>query len=137
MSKLRIEAGPFVFDARLETEMAPRTCAAFVRRLPFEGEVVHVRWSGEAVWIPLGDYDFAVTYENHTSFPAPGQVLLYPGGISETEILLAYGSVHFASKVGQLAGNHFLTLTSGLDDLPKLGKLALWQGAQRIRFSPG
>jgi hypothetical protein len=137
MSKLRIEAGPFVFDARLETETAPRTCAAFVRRLPFEGEIVHVRWSGEAVWIPLGDYDFGVTYENHTSFPAPGQVLLYPGGISETEILLAYGSVHFASKVGQLAGNHFLTVTSGLDDLPKLGKLALWQGAQRIRFAAG
>jgi hypothetical protein len=137
MSKLRIEAGRFVFDARLEIEMAPKTCAAFVRRLPFEGEIVHVRWSGEAVWIPLGDYDFGVTYENHTSFPAPGQVLLYPGGISETEILLAYGSVHFASKVGQLAGNHFLTLTSGLDDLPKLGKLALWQGAQRIRFAAG
>jgi hypothetical protein len=134
MNKLKIHAGPFVFDARLETEAAPKTCAAFARRLPFEGQVVHVRWSGEGVWIPLGDYDFGVTYENHTSFPAPGQFLLYPGGISETEILLAYGSVHFASKVGQLAGNHFITVTSGLDDLPKLGKMALWQGAQSIRF---
>jgi hypothetical protein len=134
MSKLKIHAGPFVFDARLEMDAAPKTCAAFARRLPFEGQIVHVRWSGEGVWIPLGDYDFGVTYENHTSFPAPGQFLLYPGGISETEILLAYGSVHFASKVGQLAGNHFVTITSGLDDLPKLGKMALWQGAQPIRF---
>ena len=134
MSKLKIHAGPFVFDAWLEVEAAPKTCAAFARRLPFEGQVVHVRWSGEGVWIPLGDYDFGVTYENHTSFPAPGQLLLYPGGISETEILLAYGSVHFASKVGQLAGNHFITVTSGLDDLPKLGKMTLWQGAQPIRF---
>ena len=35
--------------------------------------------------------DFGVNYENHTSHPAPGQVILYPGGISETEILLVYG----------------------------------------------
>jgi hypothetical protein len=136
MSRLRIHAGPFAFEARLETDAAPKTCAAFTRRLPFEGQIVHVRWSGEGVWIPLGAYDFGVTYENHTSFPAPGQFLLYPGGISETEILLAYGSVHFASKVGQLAGNHFITITSGLDDLAKLGKMTLWQGAQPIRFVP-
>jgi len=48
----------------------------------------------------LGDRDFEVEYENHTSYPAPGQMILYPGGISETEILLAYGGVHFASKMG-------------------------------------
>jgi hypothetical protein len=86
------------------------------------------------VWIPLGDLDFGVGYENHTSYPAPGQVILYPGGISETEILLAYGSVHFASKMGQLAGNHFLTILSGAENLAELGRMALWQGAQDIRF---
>jgi len=42
--------------------------------------------------------------------------------------------VHFASKMGQLAGNHFVTLTSGLENLAALGKLVLWQGAQRILF---
>ncbi len=134
MTKLKILAGPLEFDARLETELAPRTCASFLSRLPFESQIVHVRWSGEAVWMPLGDMNFEVGYENHTSFPAPGQVILYPGGISETEILLAYGGVRFASKMGQLAGNHFITLTSGLDRLPELGKLTLWQGAQPIRF---
>ena len=71
--------------------LAPKTCAAFVKHLPFRSQVVHVRWSGEAVWIPLGDRDFGVSYENHTSYPAPGQIILYPGGVSETEILLAYG----------------------------------------------
>ena len=94
---------------------------------------MHVRWSGEGVWIPLGDYDFNVEYENHTSFPAPGQVILYPGGISETEILLAYGGVRFASKVGQLAGNHFLTLT-GVGEPYPLGRKCLWEGAQRHPF---
>ena len=135
MTALRVTAGPLAFDARLETTAAPKTCEAFRRHLPFDSRIVHVRWSGEGVWIPLGDLDFGVGYENHTSYPAPGQVILYPGGISETEILLAYGGVHFASKMGQLAGNHFLTLTSGLDQLPELGRLALWEGAQPIRFA--
>jgi len=102
--------------------------------MPFISQVVHVRWSGEGVWVPLGDTRFGVGYENHTSYPAPGQILLYPGGISETEILLAYGGVHFASKMGQLAGNHFITLTSGLENLTELGRRCLWEGAQTIRF---
>ena len=134
MTALKIKAGPFEFDARLETELAPKTCASFLSRLPFDSQVVHVRWSGEGVWIPLGDMDFEVGYENHTSFPAPGHILLYPGGISETEILLAYGGVRFACKMGQLAGNHFITITSGTEHLAALGKMALWQGAQPIRF---
>lgn len=134
MTKLHITAGPFAFEARLETTLAPKTCAAFLAKLPFESKAVHVRWSGEGVWMPLGDMDFGVGYENHTSFPAPGQIILYPGGISETEILLAYGGVCFASKVGQLAGNHFITLTSGQENLTALGRLTLWEGAQDIRF---
>lgn len=134
MTNLKITAGPFVFDARLETEAAPKTCAAFLKRLPYDSQVVHVRWSGEGVWIPLGDEDFGVGYENHTSHPAPGHMILYPGGISETEILLAYGGVSFSSKMGQLAGNHFITLTSGLENLAKLGNMTLWEGAQTIRF---
>ena len=82
--------------------------------------------------MPLGDLDFGVSYENHTSYPAPGQIILYPGGISETEILLAYGGVHFASKMGQLAGNHFITLTDGLENLVPLGKMTLRKGEQDI-----
>lgn len=134
VTDLRIVAGPYTFDARFERQPAPKTCAAFEAAMPFESQVVHVRWSGEAVWIPLGDRDFGVDYENHTSYPAPGQIILYPGGISETEILLAYGGVHFASKMGQLAGNHFITITSGMENLHVLGQATLWQGAQDIRF---
>jgi hypothetical protein len=134
MTHLVVHAGEFTFNARFEEALAPKTCAAFRKAMPFESHAVHVRWSGEAVWLPLGDLDFGVSYENHTSYPAPGQVILYPGGISETEILLAYGGVHFASKMGQLAGNHFITLTSNLEQLPLLGKAALWKGAQKVRF---
>lgn len=132
MSNLRITAGPFRFLARFEVEAAPKTCAIFQRLLPYKQRVIHVRWSGEAVWVPLGETDLGVPAENQTSYPAPGQMILYPGGISETEILLAYGGVRFASKVGQLAGNHFITVTSPLDDVVKLGKMTLWEGAQPI-----
>ncbi|WP_421723587.1 DUF3830 family protein [Bauldia sp.] len=134
MDLLRVTAGPFAFDARFESDAAPETCDVFRQVLPFESQLVHVRWSGEGVWIPLGDRDFGVDYENHTSFPAPGQIILYPGGISETEILLAYGGIHFKSKMGQLAGNHFITLTSGLENLHELGTMVLWKGAQPIRI---
>ncbi len=122
MSKLKITAGPYTFIGKLELENAPKTCAAFLKTLPWESKVVHVRWSGEGVWIPLGDLDYGLGYENHTSYPAPGQFILYPGGISETEILLAYGGVHFASKLGQLAGNHFITVIEGNENLAALAR---------------
>ena len=135
MEDIRISAGPYTFTARFERVAAPRTCAKFAGMLPYRERLIHVRWSGEACWIPLGDLDLGLGYENATSYPAPGQLLIHPGGISETEILLAYGSVRFASKVGQLAGNHFLTIIEGREHLPELGQLTLWQGAQSIEFS--
>ncbi len=134
MSDIRITAGPHEFRARFEDAAAPATCAAFRAVLPYSERIIHVRWSGEACWIPLGATAFGVGFENHTSYPAPGQILLYPGGISETEILLSYGAVRFASKMGQLAGNHFLTIVDGQENLAALGKLTLWSGAQPITF---
>jgi hypothetical protein len=134
LSDIRITAGPFAFAARLEHAVAPRTCERFIAMLPYRERIIHVRWSGEACWIPLGALDFGLGHENATSYPAPGQILLYPGGVSETEILIGYGAVHFASKAGQLAGNHFLTIVEGLEQLRPLGEMTLWQGAQPILF---
>src|SRR3978361_2267780 len=122
MILIDIVAGPYTFKARFEETNAPKTCAKFLSLLPYRERIIHVRWSGEGCWIPLGDLDLGLSFENHTSYPAPGQFLLYPGGISETEILLAYGGVHFASKMGQLAGNHFITLTSRRENLNTLCK---------------
>ena len=134
MTTLQITAGPHRFRARMEEERAPRTCEFFAGLLPFRQKVIHVRWSGESTWIPLGDFDVPVGFENHTSHPAPGEILLYPGGFSETEILFPYGGCRFASIVGQLAGNHFLTVIEGGENLSALGELTLWHGAQDIVF---
>jgi len=132
---LRIVAGPLTFTARLEDAAAPNTVAAFRKLLPLRSKIIQARWSGEAAWIPFGELDLDLGYENHTSYPAPGHLLLYPGGISETEILFPYGSSVFASKAGQLAGNHFATIYEGAEHFGELGHLVLWKGAQEISFS--
>ena len=131
---LKIVVGDLGFEARLEEAAAPRTVAALRRLLPLRSKLIQARWSGEAGWIPYGALKVGVGVENATSHPAPGQLLFYPGGYSETEILFPYGSTLFASKLGQLAGNHFATLTGGLDNLPELGRRILWEGAQEISF---
>ena len=135
MTLIDIAAGPFRFIARFEDDAAPKSCARFRQLLPYKERIIHVRWSGEACWIPLGELDLGLGFENHSSYPAPGQILLYPGGYSETEILLPYGACQFASKMGQLAGNHFLTVIEGNENLSALGKQVLWEGAKDIVFS--
>lgn len=134
MTMLHITVGSFVFTARMEEANAPQTCQAFYQLLPFHNKIIQARWSGNAAWVPLGNLQFGVHYENHTSHPSPGQILLYPGGFSETEILIPYGGTCFASQLGQLAGNHFLTIVTGSEQLPELGHLVLWKGAQDILF---
>ena len=131
---LEIAAGGFDFRAELHEEDAPLTVAAFRRLLPLESRIIHVRWSGEGGWIPWGDLDLGVGPENATCCPSPGELVVYPGGVSETELLLAYGYVAFASKAGALAGNHFATIVEGNENLRELGRRMLWDGAQGIRF---
>ena len=40
----------------------------------------------------------------------------------------------FASKMGPLAGNHFLTIVHGREHLRALGHKVLWEGAQDVVF---
>lgn len=135
MNRINITVGKDIrFIAEFQEKDAPRTVAAFRKLLPYKQRIVHCRWSGEGCWIPLGEFKLDVGFENHTSHPAPGEILWYPGGYSETELIFAYGDVMFASKVGQLAGNHFLTVVEGIEQLPEMGRRVLYEGAQEIVF---
>lgn len=127
--------GRFHFHARFEAAKAPRTVEAFRKLLPYRQRLIQARWSGEACWIPLGDFQLGVVAENQTMEPAPGQILWYPGGVSETELLFPYGETRFASKFGPLAGNHFLTITQGAEQLGDMGRHVLEHGAQEIVFA--
>ncbi len=130
---LRVIIAGEVFRGELNPE-APCTIAAFVKLLPYEQKLIHVRWSGEACWIPMGEFKLGVGFENHTSHPSAGDVLFYPGGYSETELLIAYGACSFASRMGPLAGNHFMTLLDARQRLRSIGQRVLWQGAVNVRF---
>lgn len=125
--------GDLMFVAETHPD-APDTVAAFLKLLPYRQQLIHVKWSGEGVWVPMGDFKLGVGFENHTSHPSVGDILFYPGGYSETEIILAYGSCSFSSKLGQLAGNHFLTIVDGREQLAGLGRKILWEGAQAVLF---
>jgi Protein of unknown function (DUF3830) len=133
MIRIRITTVGLVFTAEPVTEI-PSTLAAFYKLLPYRQKLIHVRWSGEAVWVPLGDFQLGVGLENHTSHPSVGDVLFYPGGYSKTELLIAYGRCSFASKMGPLAGNPFLRITGGRDQLSQWGRQVLWHGAQDVLF---
>ena len=133
MSLIRITAGGLTFVGETHPD-APLTVAAFFCLLPYRQKLIHVRWSGEGCWVPLGDFQLGVDFENHTSHPSAGDMLFYPGGYSETEIILAYGACSFSSKMGQLAGNHFLTIVEGREKLRELGRKVLWEGAQDVLF---
>ena len=131
---LTIRVGELRFTARWE-EAAPRTREALRAWLPIRAQLIHCRWSGESTWVPFGDRRPDVGFENHTAHPAPGQILIYVGDLSECEILFPYGACSFSSRVGPLAGNHFATLTSGMEQLPEVGRRTLWEGAQDIEIA--
>src|SRR6266851_3604299 len=131
---VRIRIGALEFTARFEEEAAPRTCAAFRKVLPFKSKIIQARWSGGAGYIPLGDFDLGVPHENNTSHPAPGEILFYSRGLSQTEILVPYEGCDFSSHVGQLSGNHFLTVIEGRERLREFGRLVQWEGAQDVLF---
>jgi len=134
MPGLKIRVGDLSFTARWE-EAAPLTREALRKWLPIRSKLIHCRWSGESTWIPFGDRRPDVGNENHTSHPSPGELLIYVGDISESEILFPYGACMFSSKLGQLAGNHFATVTAGQDQLAELGRRVLWDGAQEIEIT--
>ena len=130
--RLNITIGGIPFAAELLEEEAPETCRAFLRALPIRGRVIQARWSGEAAWLPMDEWGIEVPPENHTSHPSRSDLLYYPGGISEKEMLIPYGSAFFGSKVGQLRGNHFATIVEGADGLREMGDKVLFEGAQEI-----
>ncbi|HEX6833839.1 MAG TPA: DUF3830 family protein, partial [Rudaea sp.] len=122
--------------ARIETDLAPLSCRALLDLLPYAGPVVHARWSGEALWSPLGARWRAgsvLQSENATSEPRPGQILLYAGSDSEPELLIPYGETRFACKAGTLRGNPVLTLIDRLDALARAGRAILQSGAATLR----
>ena len=131
---LKVTIGEHVFKAKLHTDKAPETCRLLMEKMPITGKTIQARWSGEAAWLQMDPYRIEAPQENATSYPGPGQLLYYPGGVSEKEILIPYGSAIFASKFGLLPGNHFATIIEGVELLEAMGETVLWKGAQDVKL---
>jgi hypothetical protein len=129
---MEIVLGDEVFGATLSEEAAPKTVAAVLKALPFEGRAVHAQLSGdmfrmfEHAPIPIEET------ENKQAFQAPGEIVYYP---PIQEIAIAYGAARFRGTAGFL----YLTPLGTVDeqDLPCLAKMAerlMWDGSKRIQF---
>ena len=132
MARMEIVLGDEVFRATLSEETAPKTAAAVLKALPFEGRAVHAQLSGdmfrmfEHAPIPIEEM------ENKQAFQAPGEIVYYP---PIKEIAIAYGAARFRGTAGFL----YLTPLGAVDeqDLPRLAKTAqrlMWDGSKRIQF---
>jgi len=133
MSRLRIELDGTVLEGELFEEEAPESVAAMEEFLPLESDLMHVRWSGHAVWVNIDEVSLPeISRENHTVYPSRGDVLFYPGYRNEQEILLACGPTCFKSPAGELAGNHVATVDAGKEELANLEELTLEDGMQDV-----
>lgn len=125
-----------MFSGRLLPEKAPETCKWFLARLPFKVTMIQAAWSGMAIFCGLDNSAKRIPFESATSYPAKGEVLMYPGNeLGNTgEIYIPYGGNRFACPIGQIAGNHFLTIEEGIERLPEFGRFVRHKGAQEMQF---
>ena len=137
LSALDISIGGRLFAARLQWDLTPQSCERLTGMLPFRGNVIHARWSGEAIWSPLSAiWPNASTLEpeHATGYPKPGEVLLFADRRSEPELLIPYGETRFASKAGPLEGNPVLLIQENLAWLVECGREILMHGAMELRI---
>ena len=134
LESIRIRIGDMQFTAKMEWSLSPITCRNFSAILPLRAKLLQARWSGEAAWVPLAQLDLGIRHETALTYPSAGDILFHPPDHSECEILIPYGQSAFRCKDGDLAGNHFLTIVEGREQLAKVGHLVLWQGSQDIEF---
>ena len=126
-----------MFAGRLQSDLAPLSCRHLTQMLPLCGQAIHARWSGEAIWLPLGTNWPAGSIlepESATGRPEQGEVLLFAGPRSEPELLIAYGTTRFACKAGPLEGNRVLLIQDGHSQLAECGWEILLRGAMELRI---
>jgi hypothetical protein len=129
MSTLELDVEGDTFTAELLEDEAPESIAAMREFLPLETDIMHVRWSGHAVWANIDEIELPeIPRENHTVYPSRGDILFYPGYRNEKEILISCGPTCFKSPAGELAGNHVGTLDVADEELVALEDATLDTG---------
>ena len=134
---IAVTIGVDTFRARLREDLEPESCRQLQAFLPYCGDALHARWSGESLWSPLRSVwplEVRLSPRNPTSQPKLGDILLCAGARSEPELRTPYGPTRFASRSGSLQGSVVLTLDYPHERLEELGPGILWGGARRLRI---
>jgi hypothetical protein len=118
------------FIGELTMDTAPEPVDALQEVTTLESKLIHVRWSGNAVWIEIDEVDLPeLPREIHTVYHSRGDVLLYFGYRNVQEILRSCGPTCFKSQAGELADNHVATLDATPEELVALENRTLYDGA--------
>jgi len=137
--KIEFEKGG-VFYARLLEEDAPKTCEVFLNKLPLQFRFWQSIVSGHAmVTIPE---DLRVEPENQRTIGCLAGTLAFlvedPPRNVPNEIYIAYGP-YFVSRCSyiemQQPVNVFARIEEDLEELQKVGKRVLMEGAEQVRLS--
>jgi hypothetical protein len=125
--------------AVLLADRAPRTCAAVWNALPHEAEVLHARWAGREIFLPIPLPD-KPPMENLTNRVSAGEIIYFrewEGQYDNTgfeTVGLFYGAEVIREWRGDVKANLIARLLP--EDLPLLEEVGLrvWrQGAEWVR----
>ena len=137
--KIEFEKGG-VFTARLLEDEAPKTCEVILKHLPFAYKFHQSIVCGHAI-VTLPP-DLTVEEENQRTVGVPAGSLCFlvkdpPRNVPD-EIYISYGP-YFVSRCStidfQQPVNIFGLIESGQDELLKIGKRIVMEGAERVTFS--
>lgn len=108
--QFKIEVEDHVFIADLLEEQAPKTCAAFWDALPFEQEMLQVKWSGHASYV-LTNINLKEAECSRCYGVCPGDILYNPhvhdAAEHPHEVSVVYGPAAMASVAGFAIMNFF------------------------------
>lgn len=137
--KFKIEVEDHVFIAELLDDQAPKTCEAFWNTLPFEEDLVQVKWSGHVSYV-LTEMELDEAECSRCYGVCPGDLLYNPhvhdAAEHPHELSIVYGPAVMSSVAGFAIMNLFGRVCSGnLDELYHLGIEISRKGVKKVKFS--
>lgn len=115
----------------LHEDLAPETCKAIRKALPFDGQALHAKWGGNEIWASLPQLNVSKS-ENESVFAAPGEVMLVRPAPGAFDLAIFYGKGWCFGPSGFTPGNHFATIVENLMEFAKTCQELLIKGSQKI-----
>jgi hypothetical protein len=121
---MKLKVGDFVVFIELFDNQAPKTVAGIRKLLPLKAHAVHCKFAGYEIMIPI---PAVLENEHQVEKVGAGDIGYY---VDNGILCLFYGKIHPFAAVN-LVGK----VSSGLDDLKKIGQTTLNTGPQTVFLS--